>query len=102
MIIRLRLTREANLLCIHEHDHDEGGVLDGPGHLVGHVDHLLLHRVEAARHQGCVQVLGESSTVESAQRYTNGQIQEFEITSALIRPSLSPVSYCLNTVVTTF
>ena len=30
------------------------------------------------------------------------QVQEFEITSALIRPSLSPVSYCLNTVVTTF
>ena len=87
---------------MHEHDHDEGGVLDGPGHLVGHVDHLLLHRVEAASHQGCVQVLGESSTVESAQRYTNGQIQEFEITSALILPSLSPVSYCLNTVVTTF
>ena len=49
-----------------EHGHDEGGVLYGPGHLVGHVDHLLLHGVEAASHQGGVQVLGESSTVESA------------------------------------
>ena len=51
---------------------------------------------------GQAQLKVHKDACTQAQRYTNGQIQEFEITSALIRPSLSPVSYCLNTVVTTF